>query len=1276
MRQVVFFTLILISFTTGISAQFNLSDNRIYGGNGFDEARKFAAASNNVVHFFGGTSFSNDGDVPGNFGGTDFWVMKRSADGDLLWSKNLGGGTNDDLVSIMPHPDGGVIAFGTTRSSQGEFGEIVGLTGGWVVRTNNNGDIIDGRIFGGQVTELAVDAFRRVSGNVVLALESGSGLVDGQPNLGVFDSWIVNISPTFEIEWSRRSGGSGADSPKAIAGDINSNTYVAASTDGNIDGLDDNRGQDDAWIYKLAPNGDLLWQVMLGGTNDDIPTDIIYHEEGYVYAIIQSNSNDFDFPLNRGINDLWLVQIDANTGDVLQSTPYGGPGNDYNGRLSLIGDDRIIVSASTTSSSGDLTGSKGFSDVWIFETDLNGSILKQMNYGGSVNDLAADVFVTDTIIHVLSTSTSSDKNVPFSTFAQSDLWYFSLNTKPDSCATDLVCLSDSTLNNELFPPDNEQLICASGCTAGYGRGPNAGADCNDFVNPTVYYKITTDTSADLVTLSIHSFEFNKPQIAIFSSPNCITYFPLECAIGANGEVVLDYVDIEPETQYVIAISDAEGNIGDFELCVTSVDVEFCNQSDDLYATSTSMGSPLNGPYKPGEAVQFCYELTSWNKRDCNGFQGLMPTFGAGWDPESFGTDGQPVEMDTFLMPVENGIWQWHTLGQVRYNLTNPISGFSSGQGMPPGWYFTNLGDPPPTGGPDQTTGDINDCQPTNDSWKVCFTLTALDECETNLDLSIRMKTFSDGELGINSNLACAYDQEEIFNTYLQCCLNPHVDQIQDFVRCTGDTTLLLPETNLIEPVTFNWTSEANEFISGNTNANGRPFFEQILVNDAAIPFDVHYKLWATGNGCITDTVEFDITVNPLPTASFDLTGPFIVCAGTPVTLHFEGVGTPPFVIQLLRDFEPFIEILSENPTITVEVDPQISSRLTIGEVTDALCTGSGTGFEDVVIKPEFITQIDSVVCEGGSVTVGDSTFTSSGTYQYVFEKGAENNCDSTVILTLEIVPTITQVIDEVICNGDTLFVLSTPYTESINTIIEYQTPEGCPAFIDLNLEVRDTFSTDINQTICFGDTLEFGGIKVFQSGTYSHVEEVRPMCFEESILNLTVLPELFEEVVIISPDNGSGNGSIIFEVGGGSPPYTYQWSSGQEVSSIFNVTHGEYTITVTDRLGCRQVFVYGVPFSNSVGNIVGDKDKLLVRPTVTSNGQSIQIFNTGNQDKIIESINWYSVNGQNIKGAGPITINKQDKFLLNVPERLGYGLYYLQIRFENDLVQYTPIIIQ
>ncbi len=49
---------------------------------------------------------------------------------------------------------------------------------------------------------------------------------------------------------------------------------------------------------------------------------------------------------------------------------------------------------------------------------------------------------------------------------------------------------------------------------------------------------------------------------------------------------------------------------------------------------------------------------------------------------------------------------------------------------------------------------------------------------------------------------------------------------------------------------------------------------------------------------------------------------------------------------------------------------------------------------------------------------------------------------------------------------------------------------------------------------------------------------------------------------------GSSTGSIVTTVNGGAPPLTYAWSSGQNTQNISNLTAGQYTVTVTDALGC------------------------------------------------------------------------------------------------------------
>ena len=1261
-----------------VTGQFSIETNSVFGGNSSDEAKDLAVNASKNVLFYGAKSFSNDGDVPGNVGGSDFWIMKRDINGTLMWSKTFGGPGMDDLETVMPHSDGGVIAFGTTHTDQGAFGHIIGLAGGWLIRTNTNGSLIDGKIFGGTITETAVDACRHVNGDVTMVLEAGSTMLNGETNHGLIDLWVVHVNQTFDTQWSTLLGGTGSDVPEAVTTDINGNIYIAATSNSNLPGLDPNHGGQDVWIIKLSPSGEMIWQKSFGGSENDVASDILIHPDGSLFVTLQSESADGDFDSNAGLNDLWMLKLNGTNGQTMSYKRYGGSGNDYNGQVDLFGADHLVLTASTTSTDLDLTGNKGFGDVWILTTDLSGNLTQQMNYGGSLNDFAVDIVTVDSVFHVLSSTVSTDKNVPANTISQQDLWYYSLNTNPDSCSDQFVCMQDSTLNNYLYPPSTDVLICVSGCTAGYGPGPdfNTG-NCPDFVNPTAYFYLTTDANADLLTLSITSNNFNQPQIALLKTNNCVSFQPIDCAVGTDGSVILPYIDVDPLTTYVIAISDAEGNLGEFELCATAIDVSFCNEQDRIFVTHTSMGSPLNGPYKPGEEVSICYELQNWSKLSCNGFQGLVPEFGPGWDTTWFDQFGQPLHMDSLLNPIETGFWQWYKVGDVHYNLSNPVNGYQGNQGMPPGWYFTNTGDPPPATKPDQTTGDINDCLPTPaDKWKVCFTLKVVDDCESDLDCSISMKTFSDGEIGINPSLACAYDQAEVFSATMRCCLNPGIQNIQDFSVCSGDTIAIQPETNLFPPVTYTWIEDADPFIEGASPGTNQNQFYQILTTNAAIPLKVRYSIHASSNGCITEWENFEVTVLPLPTSRITITGPNIVCSGSTVTLNFENTGTPPFAIGLYKDNEFFANVLSEGYSLSIPVDPVFSGRFKVGTLSDASCDGIGLGFVNVTVKPVSNTMIDTAICEGESFFIGINEYTEPGTYTVTLDNAAENNCDSIVVLSLSVNPSQTETIDTIICHGDTLFVLGQPYTETTDEVIEYTGASGCPDYINLHLFVEDTFSMTVNQTICNGDTLEFEGIQVYQPGSYSHVVEIRPGCYEQTILNLSVLPAIVVNEAVILEDNGTNSGAIIVEISGGTPPFTFLWNTGQTSESLFNIKFGNYELVATDAMGCDQKFFFEVPFISGSSDPASGAHRISVWPTLLSSGQNFQLINPTNNPVEIAVVNWWTIDGQILKASGALSMEAGSDISIPVPAIATQGIYYIQIVQSNGRTTLEKVIVQ
>ncbi len=537
-----------------------------------------------------------------------------------------------------------------------------------------------------------------------------------------------------------------------------------------------------------------------------------------------------------------------------------------------------------------------------------------------------------------------------------------------------------------------------------------------------------------------------------------------------------------------------------------------------------------------------------------------------------------------------------------------------------------------------------------------------------------MRTFADGEIGVNTSLACAYDQEQTLSLGMICCIDPTVQPVQDLFICNGDTVILFPETNIFPPYTYSWTADPDAGVEGASSGTARNQFFQILRNETSDILQVNYILRAQAAFCEADPIIFTINVRPSPTSNLTSTGPTIVCTGSPVTFNFNSVGTPPFAFELFKDNEFFANVLSEALTLTVDIDPMFSGRFKIGNMRDAFCDGNGTGFVNVTVKPNGVTVLDTSICEGGFITIGTEIISEPGSYEIVFEDAADNNCDSIVLLTLGIIPSLNEFITEQICGDDTIFVLGVPYTETTQEIIEYIGPSGCTDYIHLNLTVQDTITDQINQTICFGDTLNFEGVAVFEEGTYSHVEEVNPGCFSQLILNLDVLSPITINDIEIIGDQGNNSGAILLEFSGGSSPFTYLWSSGQMTESLFNIQHGVYIITVTDQLGCSASFEFAVVLTGS-SEATPESNLFKILPTIINRSDEVYVVPLLGDNPELKEISWWTTDGVNIWNEEFPSGNKNERVKIAIPVTISAGTYFIRCKTVNGKTSWQKIVI-
>ncbi len=145
----------------------------------------------------------------------------------------------------------------------------------------------------------------------------------------------------------------------------------------------------------------------------------------------------------------------------------------------------------------------------------------------------------------------------------------------------------------------------------------------------------------------------------------------------------------------------------------------------------------------------------------------------------------------------------------------------------------------------------------------------------------------------------------------------------------------------------------------------------------------------------------------------------------------------------------------------------------------------------------------ATICQGDTYFFEGSTLTVAGNYSVTLQSIA--GCDSTINLNLFVDPVISNSISASICSGITFDFngqqLSAPgnYADTLIAIT------GCDSIVNLSLTVLNPISISINQTICFGDSINFNGNYFDTTGIFSDTLSNSNGCDSIVNLSLTVL---------------------------------------------------------------------------------------------------------------------------------------------------------------------------
>lgn len=185
--------------------------DRTYGGIDNDQGNCVQATTDGGYIVTGATTSYS-------IGQDDLWVIKTDAAGSVQWTRTFGGGGYDEGQYVQQTVDGGYIVLGSTTS----FGS--GDSDVWFIRLTVDGEVAWTRTLGGPEWDWG-SAIKQVGGDGFIM--AGSTFSNGA---GESDIWLIRTHADGSEAWSRTFGGPNLDFGLALQPTADGGFVIAGQT--------------------------------------------------------------------------------------------------------------------------------------------------------------------------------------------------------------------------------------------------------------------------------------------------------------------------------------------------------------------------------------------------------------------------------------------------------------------------------------------------------------------------------------------------------------------------------------------------------------------------------------------------------------------------------------------------------------------------------------------------------------------------------------------------------------------------------------------------------------------------------------------------------------------------------------------------------------------------------------------------------------------------------------------------------------------------------------
>jgi hypothetical protein len=463
---------IFVSTSILLFAQNTLDWVQLLGGNEADYVSKIVV--DQQANIYGIGHFRDSLNQNQSFGNEDILIFKYNANGQLLWTKQLGSLGEDLGKDIAINDNGDLFITGHYRHTlyyDNDSLVSLGNTDVFVAKLDLQGNLSWIKSIGNTGFETGSSIACDALGNSYIAGTFEDSLsIDNQTlqSYGSLNNFIIQLNPSGNLGWKNSVGTPTFDNLKDIQLDANGNVYVVGYFRsvllGALGQLNSN-GDQDALLLKLDINGQLLWWKNQGGSFPDFGFALkiqapyiywtgVYQDSMLVNGLPQISTGEFDaFLIQADLqgNTNWIQQVDG-----LDDSKAFDLATTSDGKIYLAGYfEGTALWANDSFSSR--TPRHVPSDIFISEYDSNGTYISVQTLQGPMNDFATGIVAIDSCFYVTGVCQDSiyfDSLLETSQASSFDIFIAKYDKRT---LTNVATINTSTLNCQLYPNPSQGL---------------------------------------------------------------------------------------------------------------------------------------------------------------------------------------------------------------------------------------------------------------------------------------------------------------------------------------------------------------------------------------------------------------------------------------------------------------------------------------------------------------------------------------------------------------------------------------------------------------------------------------------------------------------------------------------------------------------------------------------------------------------------------------------------------------------------------------------------